>query len=109
MAGSAGLRRRLEGAGYTAVCAAGSAEAIHLVQSLGSQIEVAIVDLTMPGEGGDEVVRRLRHHNPKLKVIASSGYAEPEVKEKFGPLMDAFLPKPYRSERLREILAETLK
>lgn len=102
-------RRTLEGAGYTAVCAAGSAEAIHLVQSLGSQIEVAIVDLTMPGEGGDEVVRRLRHHNPKLKVIASSGYAEPEVKEKFGPLMDAFLPKPYRSERLREILAETLK
>lgn len=103
------VRRTLEAAGYTVVCAADSAEAVQLVQSLGSQIELAIVDLTMPGEGGDEVVRRLRHYNPKLRVIASSGYAEPEVKEKFGPLMDAFLPKPYRSDRLRDIVAETLR
>jgi len=103
------VRRTLEAAGYTVVCAAGSSEAIHLVQSLGSQIVLAIVDLTMPGEGGDEVVRRLRHHNPTLKVIATSGYAEPEVKEKFGTLMDAFLPKPYRWDRLREIVAETLR
>jgi len=103
------VRRTLEAAGYTVVCAAGSSEAIHLIQSLGSQIELAIVDLTMPGEGGDEVVRRLRHHNPKLKVIASSGYAEPEVKEKFGALMDLFLPKPYRSDRLCEIVAEALR
>ena len=103
------VRRTLEAVGYTVVCAAGSSEAIHLVQSLGSQIALAIVDLTMPGEGGDAVVRRLRHHNPKLKVIATSGYAEPEVKAKFGTLMDAFLPKPYRWDGLREIVAETLR
>ena len=103
------VRRTLEAAGYTVVCAPGSPEAIQLFQSLGSQIDLAIVDMTMPGEGGDEVVRRLRHHNPKLKVIATSGYAELEVKEKFGTLMDAFLPKPYRSDRLREVVAETLR
>jgi two-component system, cell cycle sensor histidine kinase and response regulator CckA len=102
------VRRTLELAGYIVVCAAGSAEAMQLFQSLGPQIELAIVDLTMPGEGGGEVVRRLRHHDPNLKVIASSGYAEAEVKAEFGDMMNAFLPKPYRSDQLRDIVATVL-
>jgi two-component system, cell cycle sensor histidine kinase and response regulator CckA len=102
------VRRTLEAGGYTVVCAAGGSEAMQLFQSLGSQIQLAIVDLTMPGEGGDEVVRRLRHHDPELKVIATSGYAEEEVKAKFVNLMDAFLPKPYRADRLREIVGSVI-
>jgi len=102
------VRRTLELAGYVVVCAAGSGEAMQLFQSLGRQIELAIVDLTLPGEGGGEVVRRLRHHDPNLKVIASSGYAEAEVKAEFGDMMDAFLPKPYRSDQLRDIVATVL-
>jgi PAS domain S-box-containing protein len=102
------VRRSLETAGYTVVCAADSSQALQLYRSLGSQVELAIVDLTMPGEDGGEVVRRLRHHDPRLKVIATSGYAEADVKAKFGNLMDAFLPKPYRSDRLREVVASTL-
>jgi two-component system, cell cycle sensor histidine kinase and response regulator CckA len=102
------VRRTLELAGYTVVCASGSAEAMQLFQSLGRQIELAIVDLTMPGESGGDVARRLRHHDPDLKVIASSGYAEAEVKAGFGGLMDAFLPKPYRSDQLRDIVATVL-
>jgi CheY-like chemotaxis protein len=102
------VRKTLELAGYTVVCAAGSSEAMQLFQSLGRQIDLAIVDLTMPGEGGGEVVRRLRHHDPNLKVIASSGYAEAEVKAEFGDMLNAFLPKPYRSDRLREVVAAVL-
>lgn len=102
------VRRTLELAGYVVVCAAGAGEAMQLLQSLGRRIELAIVDFTMPGEGGGEVVRRLRHHDPNLKVIASSGYAEAEVKAEFGEMMDAFLPKPYRSDQLRDIVATVL-
>lgn len=102
------VRRSLEAAGYTVVCAADSGEALQLFLSLGSQIEVAIVDLTMPGEEGDDVVRRLRHYDPALKVIATSGYGEPEVRAKFGDLMDAFLAKPYSSDHLCKVVASTL-
>lgn len=102
------VRRALEAAGYTVVCAADSAEALQLFQSLGSQIELAIVDMTMPGEEGDDVVRRLRHYAPNLKVVATSGYAEAEVKAKFGDLMDAFLAKPYRSDHLCKVVAAAL-
>ncbi len=102
------VRRTLEAAGYTVICAANSAEALQLFHSLASQIELAIVDMTMPGEEGHEVVRRLRHYDPGLKVVATSGYAEAEVRAKFGDLMDAFLPKPYRSDHLCRVVASTL-
>jgi nitrogen-specific signal transduction histidine kinase/CheY-like chemotaxis protein len=97
-------RRTLDAAGYTVVCASSGAEAIQLFQALATQIEAAIVDLTMLGTDGVEVARRCRHLAPRLKVIATSGYPEAEVKARFGDLMDVFLPKPYRSEQLRELV-----
>ena len=102
------VRRSLEAAGYIAICAANMSEALTLFQSLGSQIELAIVDLTMPDADGDEVVRRLRHLDPKLRVLATSGYPEGEVRARFGDLMDAFLAKPYRSDRLCEVVSSVL-
>jgi CheY-like chemotaxis protein len=102
------IRRTLEAAGYTIVCAEGWSDALQLVQSLGTQIELAIVDMTMPEVGGDEVARRLRHLNPKLRVIATSGYAEAEVRAKFVGRMDAFLAKPWRVDGLRQLVASVM-
>ena len=102
------VRRTLEAAGYTVVCASGMKDALQLFRTLAPQIDVALVDMTMPEEDGDEVARRLRHFNPDLKVIATSGYPEAEVRGRFGGLMDAFLAKPYRAERLREVVGAVI-
>jgi nitrogen-specific signal transduction histidine kinase/CheY-like chemotaxis protein len=102
------VRRTLDAAGYTVVCASDGAEAIQLIQALATQIEAAIVDLTMLGTDGVEVARRCRHLAPKLKVIATSGYPEAEVKARFGDLMDVFLAKPYRSEHLRDLVCSVI-
>jgi two-component system cell cycle sensor histidine kinase/response regulator CckA len=101
-------RRALESAGYTVVCASDESETIEIFKTLGSQVALAIVDMTMPGATGEDVARRLRQMNPKLKVIATSGYPESEVRARFGGRMDHFLAKPYRSERLRELIRATL-
>jgi two-component system cell cycle sensor histidine kinase/response regulator CckA len=101
------VRRSLEHAGYAVVCAAGPSAALELFRSLASQIELAIVDLKMSTGDGYEIVRRLRYLNPKLRVIATSGYPE-EAKERCGDSINAFLPKPYRFEQLREVVASVL-
>jgi CheY-like chemotaxis protein len=101
-------RHVLDAAGYTVVCASDGAEAIQMLQALASQIDCAIVDFTMRGMDGAELAQRCRHLAPKLKVIATSGYPQEEVKERFGNTMDVFLPKPYRSDDLRDLVHEVL-
>jgi two-component system cell cycle sensor histidine kinase/response regulator CckA len=101
------VRRSLEHAGYAVVCAAGLAEALELFRSLASQIELVILDLTLQtGERHDAVVR-LRHLNPKLRVIATSGYPE-KARERYGDQINAFLQKPFRFDQLREVVASVL-
>jgi DNA-binding NarL/FixJ family response regulator len=76
-----GLRALLEGSGCRVV---GEADdglvALDLVARL--RPDVALVDLTMPGLGGLEVVRRLRRDAPETRAIVLSQHAdEPYVLE----------------------------
>ena len=66
-----------------------------------SEIELVILDLSMPGLSGEETLCRLRSIDPNVKVILSSGYSKSDV----SPLISrqtqtAFLAKPYRIDTL---------
>jgi two-component system invasion response regulator UvrY len=72
----AGLRRLVEDAGDMAVVAEASdgREAINKVQE--SLPDVAVIDLSMPGMDGLEVVGRLRSRHPKLPVLILTMHEE---------------------------------
>jgi two-component system invasion response regulator UvrY len=72
----AGLRRLVEDAGDMVVVAeaADGREAIRKVQE--SLPDVAVVDLSMPGMDGLEVVERLLAHDPKLPVLILTMHEE---------------------------------
>ncbi len=44
---------------------------------------MAIVDVVMPGMGGREVYRRLKHAKPELRVLFSTGYSEGAIHTRF--------------------------
>ncbi len=77
------LSRMLRLLGYESVAVAGSVEAVRVFQerlSAGAPFSFVILDLTIPGErGGDETLRELRRIDPKVKVVASSGYFDSPV------------------------------
>jgi NarL family two-component system response regulator LiaR len=52
-------------------------EALRLAES--TDVDVALVDLTLPGIDGVETMRRLVDEQPELKVIAVSGRSEDVV------------------------------
>lgn len=54
--------------------AANAQEAMQLVQS--GEFDVALVDITMPGKNGLDLLRQLRAERPKLAVLILSTYAE---------------------------------
>jgi CheY-like chemotaxis protein len=88
------VERVLREAGYTTAVASGGPEAVEAVAKIGS-IDVLVTDMMMPGMTGDELARRLRQADPRIKVLYLTGYSDRLFKEK--SLLwegEAFLDKP---------------
>lgn len=70
-------------------------------------VDVAIVDLMMPGINGLDLARRLRFRYPATRVVLTSAYhlSERQI-ERAAVGAVAFLPKPYRLDDLSEFLRE---
>jgi len=68
-----------------------------------------ILDLIMPGMGGQKCFQELLRINPEIKVIISTGAsAEEQVREAFKPHPVGFVSKPYQLKdmlsKVREVL-----
>jgi signal transduction histidine kinase/ActR/RegA family two-component response regulator len=67
-------RRLLERRGYKVLTAEGGAEAVQLAQNAAAPIDVAILDLRMPGMSGVDTFGPLMALLPKLRVLLASAY-----------------------------------
>jgi PAS domain S-box-containing protein len=101
--------RRLKELGY-AVIEADSGPAALLVLDREGQIDVLFTDIVMPGGTGVDLAHEARRRRPELKVLFTSGYAEPAAGK--GSRLTAnvgWLGKPYSinelDAKLRELLA----
>ena len=65
--------------GIESVGADGGASGLALYEEHGADINVVILDLTMPGINGRETLRRLRERAPTLPVILSSSIGEADL------------------------------
>jgi signal transduction histidine kinase/CheY-like chemotaxis protein len=100
----------LERGGYDIVLAENGTEGIQLFQALAAKISLVLLDLTMPGPGGEEVLRQIQGIKPEARVILSSGYNEVEVIQRFtGKGLAGFLQKPYTAATLVDQVNRVLK
>jgi CheY-like chemotaxis protein len=89
--------KALRSAGFTVLLAKDGHEAIDLYGEHQEEIVAVLLDLTMPGMGGEETFQELRRLSPDVAVVLSSGYNEQEVTNRFaGQGLAAFIQKPYR-------------
>ena len=101
---------RLEGIGYRVIQAANGPEALAALLT-DSKIALLFTDIVMPGGvRGDELARQARRVRPDLKVIFTSGYAEPSIGGRELAADGSWLKKPYTARdlalRVRELLDE---
>jgi PAS domain S-box-containing protein len=100
-------RRILERAGYQVVTAASGEEALEICRRRAGELDLVVLDLSMPGMGGAACLKELKAVAPKLKVLVSSGWGLPEDRQGL-ELASGYLGKPYRSvdllAKLREVL-----
>ncbi len=95
--------------GYQVITAARGEEALQLISQRGAEIDLVIMDLSMPGMGGKACLARLREQGSKVKVLIASGYlAEGSDQELTQLGADGFLSKPYRLNNLLGELRQAL-
>ena len=99
----------LEHAGYTVVTVDDGEEALTYYSEHAKEVDLILLDLTMPRLNGEETLRALRDLNQEVRVILSSGYNEQEISERFEGLgLSGFIQKPYQAHQLIEKVREAL-
>jgi len=102
-------RRLLERAGFKVLTAADGREAVELYAQHRGEVQLVVLDMTMPHLDGEACFRELRRFDPHVKVIMTSGYSEQDVVARFvGKGLAGFVQKPYKAADLLPKLREVL-
>jgi CheY-like chemotaxis protein len=99
---------RLNDAGYEVIEAGSGPEALALLDAH-PEIRLLFTDIVMPGGmHGNELADLARSIKPDLKVLFTSGYAEPSVAGKEFAATESWLKKPYTAAELAARLRKLL-
>jgi CheY-like chemotaxis protein len=94
---------------YQILTASGGEEGIARCEAASPPVDLALLDLSMPGLSGEETFHRLRALRPSLPILFTSGYAPPEtVNELQQETHVAFLQKPYTAAQLHRAVSQLL-
>jgi PAS domain S-box-containing protein len=100
----------LERFGYKVMLAENGVEAALIYEQKLSEINLVILDLSMPRKSGRETLKDLLRLNPQVKVIVSSGY------DKSGPVQQlleigakGFVQKPYKMAEMLNTVRKVLE
>ena len=99
----------LERLGYTVTKTQRAEEALRVYADAQGTFDLVVLDLGMPGIGGEICSQKLLELNPKIHIIVASGYTGHKFAkdpEQYG--LAGFLAKPYRLENLARTVRSVL-
>ena len=105
------LRQMLEESHFEVVAAATGEEGLKLFRE--NPVDLVITDIFMPGEGGFEVIRKLKKDFPNIKIIAITGIDLRDgidaaaLAKKYGA--HRAFEKPFTQEQIVEAVQELLE
>jgi|GEM_PF-713940 len=102
-------KRRLEFEGYTVITASDAEEALALFQEKKDRIDLILLDLMMPGIGGEKCLAEILQIDPQAKIVIASAYSPGDGSlQELVKMASGHLRKPYLSEQLLEVVRTTL-
>ena len=100
------LRRQ----GYEVLQACDGLEALDIMEENDHQVDLVVSDVKMPEMDGPTLFNELRSHNPDLKFVFVSGYADDAFTKTLDPNAEfTFLPKPYTLAQIAEVVKDQLR
>lgn len=93
--------------GYKTLQAASGPEALAILRTT-SEIDLVLLDLTMPDMDGFATFHAIRQLRPNQRIALFSGYSPHDAQQRFaGETIHGFLPKPFTVQALQEILQQS--
>jgi PAS domain S-box-containing protein len=87
--------------GFEVLCAVGGREGVERVQEEQEAIDAVLLDLSMPGLGGEQAFLAMRQIRPDLPIVLATGFSEALGSDRFrAPGASGFVRKPFDQESL---------
>ncbi|HVK14532.1 MAG TPA: response regulator [Gemmataceae bacterium] len=107
------LEHSLTRAGYRIFGASNLADAVTMFDLVRCHVRLALLDVSMPGGDGPEVLRELRLLSPELPAVFMSGELDPDMSDPLADRLRAegasgLIAKPMRLPDLCAVLSATL-
>jgi DNA-binding NtrC family response regulator len=104
------MRRFLTRLGYEVDAYTNAHAALERFESQADDYALVVVDLSMPGMTGEELLNRILVLNPKIRVLVCSGYTfNPGRLPKEIQQQISFLQKPFLPQMLAETVENLMK
>jgi PAS domain S-box-containing protein len=101
------LKASLERRGYRVLDAPDGHGGLRALEN--NEVDVVILDMTMPDLDGGEVLRRVRRSGNRVPIVLSSGHIDPEVQARLEPgSFQGFLAKPFATPALISAIEQAL-
>lgn len=100
----------LERLGFVVLTAETGEEGLEIFRAQRRELDLVLLDLSLPGMDGAEVLEILKAERPELRVLLTSGYSE-QFAERRLPASGAvgFVPKPYRVDQFGEAIRAAME
>jgi PAS domain S-box-containing protein len=95
--------------GFSVVEAADGRAAVEFFRANHTEINVVLLDLTLPGMGGSDVLAEVRRIRPDIRVILTTAYSKETAVDTVDGLGDwAFIRKPYAIADLARLIRDVV-
>lgn len=103
------VQEMLRELGYSVLVAVSGDEAIRIMKENHHTIDLAIIDMIMPGMNGSDLFNQLKTISTDFKVLLSSGYSKNSHAESILELgCDGFIQKPFTLQQLSQTIRNIL-
>jgi DNA-binding NtrC family response regulator len=98
----------LKSVGFDVLPTEDAQEAIAAFEACQQRIDLVMTDMVLPGRSGQQLGQDLHVRSPKLAILLTSGYGNPEYATETPESRTYFLAKPYSKRTLVEKIENIL-
>jgi two-component system, cell cycle sensor histidine kinase and response regulator CckA len=101
-------QRILRVGGYNVIAAESGVDALRRMQNSAQTIDLALLDLMMPGMNGIELARHVQNGNPGVPILLMTGYGPEEIARVVRDNPYRIIWKPFKTESLLRMIENAL-